>query len=290
MFAIKTLRTFAFSLSAAAAFAGSAMAQSKDKPKSGSGGGLPSPGAGNPKPKPPLNGVGVKPPATTSPTGPTKRPAGGFLDGIRPGGIYDPRDIRDPKTPKPPKTPSFPDSIFDPITPPKDGGGVKPPVKPPVNNPPVKDPPKDNPPTKNPPTKPPVIDPGNGDGKPPKHDPHGDRPWVKRPKHGHDVVYCKTPINYDYCRQYGMKKSFGYCYQGFNHSHWYCNKWSDVHGCWFYFDQSCSSWYYWCEQDSCYYPSSHRPYRSFTATGAVGGQMMQPGSSAPMQLPPLPGQ
>jgi hypothetical protein len=118
----------------------------------------------------------------------------------------------------------------------------------------------------------PKIDPGFGKG--PQFKGNGPnyvhKPWMQKPHGGKPTtVFCKTPINHNYCHQYGVKKSFGYCYHGYDHNHWYCNKWSHVHNCWFYYDYGCSNWYYWCEPDCCYYPASYVPYKSFCYVAAA---------------------
>lgn len=107
------------------------------------------------------------------------------------------------------------------------------------------------------------IDPGFGNGMGAKGVKQGDKPWMQKPMNGKNMIYCKNPCDLQYCFKFGVKKSFGYCYHGIDHCHWYCNKWSPIHNCWFYFDQSCLLWYYWCEPDLCYYPVTYLPYRTY---------------------------
>jgi len=175
----------------------------------------------------------------------------------------------------------------------------------------------------------PKLDPGIGNGMGMKPSKPGDKPWMQKPTNGKpNTIFCKGPSDSQYCYKYGVKKSFGYCYKGYDHCHWYCNKWSSVHNCWFFFDPSCSLWYYWCEPDLCYYPCNYLPYRTYvyvapapvivatpvlvatpavtttttttTASAVVGGTNVVAGGVAPAQpaavnpapinLPPLPGE
>jgi hypothetical protein len=118
-------------------------------------------------------------------------------------------------------------------------------------------------------------------------------PWLQKPHHDKHVVYSKQ-YNANYCHQYGVKKSFGYCYTGYNHNHWYCRKWSPVYNCWFFYDPGCYAWYYWCQPDGCYYPCSYLPYQTYTytpTTVAATGPGVPPGTSPePVSLPPMPGE
>jgi hypothetical protein len=158
---------------------------------------------------------------------------------------------------------------------------------------------------------------GNGGMGPMKHKPH--------PGHAH-TLFCKSPCNPHYHKYCGVYKPFGWCYQGFNHCHWYCQKWSSVHNCWFYYDYGCALWYYWCEPDACFYPCTYLPYKTYvyvapivvsppvvvappppapyvvsppvvtttttvTTGGAVAAANIAPaGGAAPVNLPPLPGE
>jgi hypothetical protein len=118
------------------------------------------------------------------------------------------------------------------------------------------------------------IDPGKGNGpiNPGKGPggmgqgqkfPNGSKPWMQKPMNGQNTIYCKTKCDPYYYQKCGIKASYGYCYKGFDHCHWYCQKWSPKCGCWFYFDQGCNNWYYWCEQDVCYYPCTYLPYQTY---------------------------
>ena len=118
------------------------------------------------------------------------------------------------------------------------------------------------------------IDPGKGNGpimgqKGPggmhqgQKYPNGVKPWMQKPTNGQHTIFCKTKCDPYYYQKCGIKASYGYCYKGFDHCHWYCQKWHPKHNCWFYFDQGCNNWYYWCEQDVCYYPCTYLPYKTY---------------------------
>jgi hypothetical protein len=69
------------------------------------------------------------------------------------------------------------------------------------------------------------------------------------------------PHNYgSYHVSHGTQFSHGYFYRGHNHSHWSRQCYSSQYGCTVYWDSGCSSWYYYCNTDSCYYPVSYCPY------------------------------
>ncbi len=69
----------------------------------------------------------------------------------------------------------------------------------------------------------------------------------------------KIQLN-NYQLKFGMKKSFGYCYQGFDHCHWtYCCWWGD-YNCYCYWCPCTTVYYYWCVPDQCWYPISYCPY------------------------------
>jgi hypothetical protein len=93
--------------------------------------------------------------------------------------------------------------------------------------------------------------------------------WMQKPVHGQPRKVFSQHCNTNYCYQYGVKKSFGFCYDGFNHNHWYCRSYSEVNGCWLFYDASCTNWYYWCQPANCYYPCSYKPYGDFCATAPV---------------------
>lgn len=122
-------------------------------------------------------------------------------------------------------------------------------------------------------------------------------PWLQKPANSnYSTVYSKTCGDTNYCRTHGCKESWGISYPGYQHSHWYCRSWSSVNGCWFFYDRGCSSWYYWCAPDSCYYPCTYKPYETFTcstakATGSVEGSAnATSGGEVRLELPPLPGE
>lgn len=69
----------------------------------------------------------------------------------------------------------------------------------------------------------------------------------------------KIQLN-NYQLKYGMKKSFGYCYQGFDHCHWtYCCWWGPSN-CYCYWCPCTCVYYYWCVPDQCWYPITFCPY------------------------------
>lgn len=64
----------------------------------------------------------------------------------------------------------------------------------------------------------------------------------------------------NYQLQFGLKKSFGYCYQGFDHCHWtYCCWWGPS-SCYCYWCPCTLVYYYWCVPDQCWYPITFCPY------------------------------
>ncbi len=93
--------------------------------------------------------------------------------------------------------------------------------------------------------------------------------WMQKPSHGQPNKVFSSHCNTNYCYQYGTKKSFGYCYEGYNHNHWYCRSWSNANSCWMFYDASCTSWYYWCQPAGCYYPCSYKPYGDYCCTAAT---------------------
>lgn len=110
---------------------------------------------------------------------------------------------------------------------------------------------------------------GQGQGKGQGGMGQGNKPWMQKPSNGQNTIYCKTKCDPYYFQKCGIKNSYGYCYKGFDHNHWYCRQYSPNYGCWFFYDQGCSNWYYWCEQDVCYYPCSYRPYKTYCVTPVV---------------------
>lgn len=67
-------------------------------------------------------------------------------------------------------------------------------------------------------------------------------------------------VNKNYCQNFGVKKSFGYCYVGQNHCHWQSQCYSPQYGCQIYYCPSACGWYWWCAADGCYYPVSYCPH------------------------------
>ena len=65
----------------------------------------------------------------------------------------------------------------------------------------------------------------------------------------------------------GVKFDNGYFYKGKNHDHWGPIRWDLRYGCYCFWDPCVASWYYWCEQDNCYYPVSFCPYRTYCNVG-----------------------
>ena len=61
----------------------------------------------------------------------------------------------------------------------------------------------------------------------------------------------------------GVKKNFGYCYNGFNHNHWSHSCWVPHYGCNCYWCPCATAWYYWCAFDGCWYPVSYCPYGKY---------------------------
>ena len=67
----------------------------------------------------------------------------------------------------------------------------------------------------------------------------------------------------NYNLTYGTRFAQGYYYSGRNHNHWSYCRYDARYGCNCYYDPCCSSWYYWCEPASCYYPVTYCPYRTY---------------------------
>ncbi|MGE3806448.1 MAG: hypothetical protein AB7K24_17405 [Gemmataceae bacterium] len=72
-----------------------------------------------------------------------------------------------------------------------------------------------------------------------------------------------TYIQKNYHTQFGVKKPFGYCYQGYQHQHWSYKCWAPTYGCYVYWDPCLRSYYYWCVPDNCWYPVTYCPYGKF---------------------------
>jgi hypothetical protein len=71
----------------------------------------------------------------------------------------------------------------------------------------------------------------------------------------------------DYHLTHGVKFAQGTHYKRKNHQHWTLVRWDLRYGCYCYWDPYVSVWYYWCEQDVCYYPVSYCPYRTYCNCG-----------------------
>ncbi len=69
-----------------------------------------------------------------------------------------------------------------------------------------------------------------------------------------------TFVNNNYHTQFGVKKTFGFCYQGLQHNHWSYKCWVPTYGCHVYWDPCLTCYYYWCVPDNCWYPTSYCPY------------------------------
>jgi hypothetical protein len=78
----------------------------------------------------------------------------------------------------------------------------------------------------------------------------------------------KTPAKAKVPAQ-GVKFANGFLYKGKNHHHWGPIRWDLRYGCYCYWDPCVLVWYYWCEQDDCYYPVSYCPYRTYCNVGVV---------------------
>ena len=60
-----------------------------------------------------------------------------------------------------------------------------------------------------------------------------------------------------YHERFGTKFSHGYFYKGRDHHQWTHRYWFGRYGCYTYYCPSTSCWYYWYQQDNCYYPVSY---------------------------------
>jgi hypothetical protein len=65
----------------------------------------------------------------------------------------------------------------------------------------------------------------------------------------------------------GVKFAKGIFYKGKNQNHWGLIRWDLRYGCYCYWDPCVLEWYYWCEQDDCYYPVSYCPFRTYSSVG-----------------------
>jgi len=90
--------------------------------------------------------------------------------------------------------------------------------------------------------------------------------WRRPPAAGDYISVISRNYSRTYWQERGIRCDFGCRYDGFNHSHWYCRNWNAKCGCWMFYDAGCSSWYYWCQPDNCYYPTCHCPYNSYVCS------------------------
>src|SRR3954447_23409858 len=67
----------------------------------------------------------------------------------------------------------------------------------------------------------------------------------------------------DYHREHGKKFEHGYYYHGREHRHWTSCYFDDRFGCYLYHCPATEAYYYWCERDTCYYPTTHCPYNTY---------------------------
>jgi hypothetical protein len=107
---------------------------------------------------------------------------------------------------------------------------------------------------------------------------------ANRPTYSANHTYSGRYANYH--QTYGTRFAYGYFYRGRNHSHWSYQRWDARYGCYCYYDPCCTSWYYWCEPASCYYPVSYCPYQTYCwNTPVVEPAYTQP---AAVQVPSSP--
>jgi hypothetical protein len=86
------------------------------------------------------------------------------------------------------------------------------------------------------------------------------KPQVVKPNFVQPAFKQQQFVNKNYCQNYGVKKSFGYCYVGQQHCHWQSQCYSPQYGCQVYYCPSACGWYWWCAADCCYYPVSYCPH------------------------------
>ncbi|MFT3882770.1 MAG: hypothetical protein QM703_24345 [Gemmatales bacterium] len=90
--------------------------------------------------------------------------------------------------------------------------------------------------------------------------------WRRPPAIGDYTTLISKSYSKTYWQECGIKCDFGCRYDGFDHCHWYARSWNAKCGCWMFYDAGCSSWYYWCKPDNCYYPTCHCPYDNYTCS------------------------
>jgi hypothetical protein len=80
---------------------------------------------------------------------------------------------------------------------------------------------------------------------------------------------------HDYHMTHGTKFKDGYFYKGHDHYHWTHRYWWGKYGCYTYYCPSSCCWYYWYQQDNCYYPCSYvgsaTPVAETAPVGVPGG-------------------
>jgi hypothetical protein len=100
-------------------------------------------------------------------------------------------------------------------------------------------------------------------------------PNVRLPAHsghsGYRGHFHPGPIG-NYFVQYGRPFHHGYFYPGRVHRHWSYCYWDARYRTYLYFDPCLRSYYYFCPRDTCYYPVSYCPYRTYSwgCTPAAG--------------------
>src|SRR5437879_5871480 len=67
-----------------------------------------------------------------------------------------------------------------------------------------------------------------------------------------------------FSQSYMKTGSFGTYYCGKSCNFWSSRCYDSRYGCSLYFDPCCSSYYYFCVPDDCYYPVSYCPYRCYS--------------------------
>ena len=102
-----------------------------------------------------------------------------------------------------------------------------------------------------------------------------------------------------YHEEHGTKFKGGYFYRGREHSHWTHRYWWGKYGCYTYFCPSTRCWYYWYQQDNCYYPCSYigsaTPVAETAPVGVPSGVTQivnvnnnSPGAATGTPTPPAP--
>jgi hypothetical protein len=58
----------------------------------------------------------------------------------------------------------------------------------------------------------------------------------------------------------GERFSYGYRFRGHDHN-WSYSRWFNNYGGYCYYDSYTSCYYFWCQEDDCYYPTSYYSHR-----------------------------